>query len=72
MDLGMTIVTACNAVVSTCGLNLCVFYFSILKALVFKSGLQESTAAAAAVIIGPVRLHIHKIFFPDNGSDNKP
>lgn len=71
VDLGMTVVTACNAVICPCSLNLCIFNFSIFKALVFKTGLQKTTAAAAAIVIGSIRLHIYKVFFPYNGFDDK-
>jgi hypothetical protein len=71
VDLGMAVVTACDAVISACGLDLGVFDFSVFKTLVFKSGLQKTTASAAAVIVGPVGLHIDKIFLPHNGFDNK-
>ena len=72
MDLGMAVVAACNAVVSPCGFNLCVLDLTVFKSLIFKSGLKKTAATAAAIIIGSVRLHIHKIFFSDNGFDNKP
>lgn len=72
MYLGMAVMTACNAVISSSGLDLCVFYSPIFQALGFKSGLKETAAAAAAIIIGSIWLHIYKIFFPYNGFDNKP
>jgi hypothetical protein len=71
MDLGVTIVTACNAVVRPCGLDLFVFYSSEFKTLFFVSGLEEAAASAAAIVIGPVGLHIDKIFFAHNGFDHK-
>ena len=71
MDLGMAVVASCYAVVSPCGFDLGVFYSSIFKTLVFESGLKESAAAAATIIVGPVGLHVHEIFFPYNGFDDK-
>lgn len=71
MDLCMAVVTACNAVISTGGLNLFVFYFSEFEAFLLISGLKKSAAAAAAIIIGSVWLHIHEVFFSDNRFNNK-
>ena len=71
VDLGMAVVTACNAVISSSGFDLGIFNFSVFKTLVFEPGLQEAAAAATTVIVGPVGLHVYKIFFPYNGFDNK-
>ncbi len=53
------------------GLDLIIFEFSIFQALFFKPGLEESAAAAAAEIIGPVGLHVDEIFFTHHRSDDK-
>ena len=71
VDLGMAVVTACNAVVSPCGFDLGIFYFSIFKTLFFKPGLEETAAASTAIIVGSVGLHVDKIFLPHNGFHNK-
>jgi hypothetical protein len=55
--------TAGDTVIRSCGLNLLIFQSSIFETLLFKSGLKKTTAAATAVIVGPVGLHIDKIFF---------
>jgi len=72
MNLGMAVVTPGNAVVRAGCLDLLVFQFSILQTLILEPGLQKSAAAAAAVVIGSVGLHVDKIFFAHNGSDHKP
>lgn len=71
VDLGMAVVTACYAIVSPCSLDLSVFYLAVFKTLFFESGLQETAAAAATIIVGAVGLHVYEIFFPDNGFHDK-
>ena len=72
MNLGMTIVTAGDAVVRSRRLDLLVLQLSIFEALFLESGLKKAAAAAAAVIVGPVGLHIDKIFLSDNRPDYVP
>jgi hypothetical protein len=72
MDLGMAVVAAGDAVVCAGGLNLLIFDFPVRQAFFFKSGLEESAAAAAAKVVGAVGLHIDKVLFSDNGFHHKP
>jgi len=71
MDLGMAVVAACDAIVRPGGFDLGVFDSSVFKALVLEPGLKEAAATAATIIVGPVGLHVHKIFFAYNGFDDK-
>ena len=71
MYLGMTVVAPGNAIVGFGCLNLIVFQAPKFQAIFFKSGLQKSTAATAAVIIGAVGRHIDKVFLSDNSFDDK-
>jgi hypothetical protein len=68
----MAIMTAGNAIVCTGGFDLIIFYFPIGKSLFLKSGLEETPAPTAAIIVGTVGLHIDKIFFPHHRFDHKP
>ena len=51
MNLGMAVVAPGDTVIRAGGLDLLVFEPAILQALILESGLQESAAAAAAVVI---------------------
>jgi hypothetical protein len=70
VDLSVAVVAASNAVVCTGSLDLFIFEFAILEALFLESGLQESAAPAAAVVVGAVGLHIDKILFTHYGFDD--
>ena len=70
MDLGVTIVTAGDTIIRTGGFNLLIFYFSELHSLFFEAGLEKATAATAAIIVGPVGLHIDEILFTHHGLDD--
>ena len=67
MNLGMAVVTRGNAVVGTGGQDLvglqCCRIFGVLP----DSRIGEATAAAAAVIIGAVGVHVDIVLFSDNG-----
>ena len=71
MNLGMAVMTSGNAIIRFCGLNLFILEPAVGEALLFKSGLQKPAAAAAAVIIGAVGLHVDEIFFSDDGLHNE-
>ena len=71
MDLGVTIVTAGDTIIRTGGFNLLIFYFSELHSLFFEAGLEKATAATAAIIVGPVGLHINEVLFTHHGFDDK-
>jgi hypothetical protein len=72
MNLCMAVVAAGNAVVSSGSLDLTVFQPTEFQTGFFISGLQKAPAAAAAVIVGAVRLHIDKIFFSHDGFHDIP
>lgn len=67
VNLGVTIMTSGNAVIGAGCLDLPIFQPAVFQARFFVSGLQKTAATAAAVIIGAVRLHVDKVFFPHNG-----
>ena len=60
-----------DAVVRSCCLDLLVFQFSELEALFFETGLKKTAATPAAVIVGPVGLHVDKVFLAYDRFDNK-
>ena len=70
MDLGVTIVTAGDTIIRPGGFNLLIFYFSELQAFFLETGLEKTTAATAAIIIGPVGLHIDEILLTHHGLDD--
>jgi len=72
MDLGVAVVTAGNAVICAGGLDLIVFDLPVSQAFILESGLKESAAAAAAIVVGTVGLHVDEVFFTDNGFHHKP
>ena len=72
MNLSVTIMTAGNAIIRFGRLNLIVLQPAEFQTLRFVSRLQETAAAAAAIIVGAVGLHIDKIFFSHDGLDHKP
>lgn len=71
MDLGMTVVAASDAVGCASGLDLIVFDFSVSQAFILESRLKESAAAAAAIVVGAVGLHVDEVFFTYNGLHHK-
>ena len=72
MDLGVAVMAAGDAVICTGGLDLVVFNFAISQAFFFESGLEESAAAAATIVVGTIGLHVDEVFFADNGFHHKP
>ena len=71
MNLGVTIVAAGNTIVRSGRLNLIVLQAAELQALLFVSRLQKTTTTAATIVVGPVGLHVDKIFFPHYGFYDK-
>jgi hypothetical protein len=63
MNLGMTVVARRNAVIRLCRQNLVGFEAAVASTCFRVSGLEKSSAAAAAVIVRPVRLHVDEVFF---------
>ena len=70
MNLGVTVVAGCNAIIRSRGRDLFKFHLSILATFFSITGLQEPTAAAAAIIVTPVGGHLNNIFLPNNGFDH--
>ena len=71
MYLGMTVVTTGDAVVGTGGDDLVVLELTISPPCIGKTGLQESAAAAAALVVRLVRCHLNDILLTDNRFDDK-
>ena len=71
VDLGMAIVAAGDAVISSRRFDLLVFEQPVLEALILEPGLEESAAAATAKIIGAIGLHIDEVLFTNNGLYHK-
>jgi hypothetical protein len=67
VDLGVAVMAAGDAVVGTGGLDLLVLQAAVLQALLFESGLEEATPAAAAEIVGAVGRHVDEVLFADDG-----
>ena len=72
VDLGVAVMTGCDAVVGLGGLDLVVLGLSVGESLLLKTGLEEAAAAAAAEVVGFVGGHVDEVLFSDNGLDNKP
>lgn len=72
MDLGMTVMARCDAVIGSSCLNLVEFDFSVNSSFLFSSRLQKASASSAAVIVGTIGGHIDKIFLPNHFSDYIP
>ena len=71
VDLGMAIVTGRNTVIRLGVGDLIEFQFSVLTPGLRISGLEVATPAAAAVVIGSVRVHLDEIFLTHHRFDNK-
>jgi hypothetical protein len=70
MNLGMAIMAAGDTVIRTGRLYLVVLQLAEFQTIFFQAGLEETAAAAAAIIIRPVGLHINKVFFPNHRFDD--
>jgi len=70
MNLGMAIMAAGDTIVRAGFLYLFVLQPAELETLFFHAGLEETAAAAAAIIVGPVGDHVDKIFFADHRFDH--
>ena len=66
----MTIVTGCDAIRCLGGQDLVGLAFAIGAAFFRISGLEETAATAATVIVGAVGVHFDKIFFAHHGFDH--
>jgi len=70
MNLGMAVMAAGDTVIRAGFLYLFVLQPAEFQALFFHAGLEETAAAAATIIIGPVGRHVYKVFFPDDRFDH--
>ena len=70
MNLSMAIMAAGDTVIRAGRLYLFVLQPAELETLFFHAGLEETAAAAAAIIVGPVGGHIDKILFSDDRFDH--
>ena len=72
VNLCVAVVARRQAVISPGFHDLVKFSFAVISPGIGKSGLQETAAAAATVIVRPVGVHINKVFFTDHRFDNIP
>jgi hypothetical protein len=72
MDLGVAVVTSGNAVIGLGGLDLLILELAEGQALIFIAGLEEPAATAAAVVIGPVGLHVDEVLLAHHRLDHEP
>lgn len=70
MDLGMTVVTWRDGILSPGSLDLLGFQPAIFPTGIWESRLQEATATAATVVVGFVGCHVDEVFFADNLFDH--
>jgi len=71
MDLGMAVVAPGNAVVSAGRLDLFVLQPAVFQTLLLETGLEKAAAAAAAVVVGAVGLHVNEVFLAHHGFHHK-
>ena len=71
VNLGMAVMASGNAISRSGLLDLLVFDFAELQALIFETRLQKTPAAAAAVVVGAVGLHVDEIFLAHDGLDHE-
>ncbi len=72
MNLRMAVVAGGNAVIRTSGLDLLVFHLPVGQTIIFEARLEKSPAAAAAIVVGTVGLHVNEVLFTNHGFHNKP
>jgi hypothetical protein len=70
MNLGVAVMASGYAVISSGSLNLLIFYPAEFQACILIAGLEKTTTASAAEIIGMIRIHVNKVFFSNTGLDN--
>jgi hypothetical protein len=71
MNLSVAVMTAGDTIIRAGSLNLFILQLAEFQALLLETGLEETAAAAATIIVRPVGLHINKIFFTNNGLDHE-
>ena len=70
MNLGMAVMAAGDTVIRAGPLYLFILQPAEFQTLFFHAGLEETAAAAAAIIVGSVGGHIDKVFFSDDRFDH--
>jgi hypothetical protein len=71
MNLGVAVMASGNAVSCAGFLDLVILQLAELQTLLFETGLEETAAPAATIIVGPVGLHINKVFFSNDRFNHK-
>jgi hypothetical protein len=72
MDLCVAVVARCDTIVGVCFLDLFKFAFAVISTGVRESRLQESAAAAAAIVVHSAGGHVHKIFLSHHRPGHVP
>jgi hypothetical protein len=70
MNLGVAVMAAGDTVIRAGFLYLFVLQPAEFQTIFLETGLEESTAPPAAIIVGPVGLHIDKVFLSDDRFDH--
>ena len=70
MNLCMTVVASCNAVIGTGSFDLLIFQPTVSQTLLLVTGLEKTATTATAVIVGPVGCHVHEVFLSHHGFDH--
>ena len=70
MNLGMAVMAAGDTVIRAGSFYLFILQPAEFQTMFFHAGLEETAAAATAIIVGPVGRHIYKVFFPDDRFDH--
>ncbi len=71
MNLSMTVMAPRNTIIRSGCLDLLIFQLAVSQPLILVSGLKESAAPAAAVVIRSVGNHVNEVFFPHNRFHHK-
>ena len=66
MNLGMAVMAACNTIVGASRNDLIVFQLTVIPSCISEPGLEESSPAAATVVVGFIRCHLDDIFFTNH------
>ncbi len=71
VNLRVAVVAAGDAVIRAGFLDLLILELAVLQAFLLESGLEETAAAAATVVVGLVGLHVDEVFFTHDGLDHE-
>jgi len=72
VNLGMAVVAGGDAILSTGCFDLIQFQPAIFMTGLGVSGLQITASAPAAIVVGPVGLHVDEVVFTHHRPDHKP